>query len=88
MSRFSVTATETVIARYLPVIVEAADQETAKAIVEARRCDGELGDPCHEDVQSASYEVVPALDTDPAPADPGFFITAAGQAALAEQGEG
>ena len=88
MRKFSVTTTETVVARYLPIIVEAADSETASALVEAQRCDGELGDPCHEDVQSVSYEVVPALDTDPAPADPGFFITAAGQAVLAEEGEG
>jgi hypothetical protein len=88
MRKFSVTTTETVVARYLPIIVEAADSETASALVEAQRCDGELDDPCHEDVQSVSYEVAPVLDTDPAPADPGFCITAAGQAVLSQQSEG
>jgi hypothetical protein len=84
---FSVTVTETVIARYLPVIVESADCETAKAIVEAQRCDGELGDPQQEDVQSVSYEVDPALDTDLVPCAVDFCVTEAGDIAIAAGNE-
>ena len=46
---FSVTATETVIARYLPMIVEAADRDTAEAMVEAMRCDGDRDLPNRPD---------------------------------------
>jgi hypothetical protein len=81
---FSVTVTETVIARYLLVIVEAADRETAEAMVEAQRCDGDLGDPQHEDVQSVSYEVDPALGTDLVPDGFEFDLTEAGTIAAAQ----
>jgi hypothetical protein len=85
MQKFSVTTIETVVAHYAPVIVEAADYEAASVIVEAQRCDGELGDPCREDVTSVSYEVSPVLETDPVPADLGLSLTAAGQAVVAQQ---
>lgn len=83
MQKFSIVVTEIVIARYLPVIVEAADPDTAKAMVEAQRADGELGDPCSEEVKSVSFECAPFVATDPDEAGPELYLTPAGERAVA-----
>lgn len=80
---FSVTATETVIARYLPMIVEAADRDTAEAMVEAMRCDGDLGDPHTEDVQTVTYQTDQIDGAAPVVCEVCIDVTEAGEAAAA-----
>jgi hypothetical protein len=83
--RYAVTITETVIVRYAPIVVDAANKAEAMNAAEAIRCDGGLDDPETETVQDVSMTVIlhRPTDTPPQDASTSLFVTAAGHEALA-----
>jgi hypothetical protein len=84
MPTFSVVITETVIARYAPLLIKAATKAAAINAADVLRCDGGLDDPESEIVKDVGYQVelhqvtaAPELTTEAE-----VYVTAAGHEAI------
>jgi hypothetical protein len=85
MPRYTVTITETVLVRYAPIVVDAANKAEAMKAAEVIRRDGGLDDPETETVQDVTMSADLHRPDDARRQDtgPALFVTAAGHEALA-----